>query len=197
MSATEELRARTRDLHDAIEKVVPLLDPALTSAGYREYLEQLLPFYQLVEKNLAAVPNLRAVVEDLDERWKTKLLAEDLKGPAGPFAVPIESSFVPKPRNVPEALGCLYVLEGSTLGAQILVRSVQGSLGAAVEGRTHFLASYGSAVGEKWRELCASLNAALTEPSDIEAAVAAARSTFTGLHDWLVWSSEQRATVTP
>ena len=195
MSAIQELKAGTRDLHESIEKVVPLLDPALTIEVYIAYLQQLFPFYQWVEQNLRCVPSLRATLEDLDERWRTGLLAIDLKGLRKACEFSLEPSLIPQPRNVPEALGCLYVLEGSTLGAQILVRAVSSRLGAAVDGRTNFLQSYGPALSEKWRGLCGVLNSALAEPNDLHAAVLAARSTFDNLRKWLVCGREQMKTM--
>jgi heme oxygenase len=186
MSPVQELKAGTEDLHQRIETVVPLMDPQLTVAEYMDYLERLWPFYRRIEACLGVVPGLRSAVRDLDERWKTGLLAMDLRGgSARPDASRTGDASIPHPRNVPEALGCLYVLEGSTLGAQILIRAIHNGLGDKVAGRTHFLECYGAQVGEKWRRLCAALNAELAEPNDLKVAVAAARSTFAGLHDWL------------
>jgi heme oxygenase len=195
MSAIQELKARTTDLHKRIETLVPLLDRDLTISGYTQYLQQLFPFYQQLERCLRSVTGLSSVVADLDERWKTDLLAADLGinlvGSGDLFEFALTSDFIPQPRNIPEALGCLYVLEGSTLGAQILIRAVRGSLGKAAEGKTHFLESYQSRTGEKWRRLCAILNAALVDPAELEITVASARSTFAGLYDWLLYSREQ------
>src|SRR5579862_5817070 len=153
MNVLQVLKTGTEDLHRAIETVVPLMDPRLTVAEYADYLERIFPFYDAVEGRLLCVPGLRAAISDLDERWKTKSLSADLNSlhvlPRGS----LNQSFVPELKTLPQALGCLYVLEGSTLGGQILVRAVRNALGPAVENKMRFLASYGTQVPQKWRGL--------------------------------------------
>ena len=73
-----------------------------------------------------------------------------------------------------EALGLLYVLEGSTLGGKVIRRQVEAS-GGDMAGLT-FLDPYGAQAGERWRSFLAVLDrAAGAEP---EGAVAGARAGF-------------------
>ncbi|HEY4089288.1 MAG TPA: biliverdin-producing heme oxygenase [Bryobacteraceae bacterium] len=181
-----ELKSRTAELHRDIEAVVPLMDPALTLERYAEYLAHLYPWYGAVEARLSAIAGLRAVAPDIDTRWKTEILARDLRALGRPAETDIDLSRVPDLRSIPQALGCLYVLEGSTLGAQILVRAVRSSLGAEVAGKTRFLAGYEENTALRWRRLCLSLSSFLTRADNQEIAVLTARATFSGLHEWLL-----------
>ncbi|HVW11270.1 MAG TPA: biliverdin-producing heme oxygenase [Bryobacteraceae bacterium] len=181
-----ELKRRTADLHRGIEAVVPLMAPALTLEQYAEYLGRLYPFYSAVEARLAAITGLRSAVPDLDARWKTEILARDLRALGKLPEDDMDLSLVPELHSVPQALGCLYVLEGSTLGAQILIRSVHGTLGREVEDKTGFLAGYGENTAFRWRQLSGCLVSYLTGANDRETAVIAARATFMDLHEWLV-----------
>lgn len=188
MNILQQLKTDTEDLHRGIETVVPLMDPHLTIAEYAGYLERIFPFYEAAEARLFCTPGLREAVSDLDERWKKNILAADLRALGVLPHGLMNESLVPQLKTVPEALGCLYVLEGSTLGGQILLRAVRNALGPDVEGKTQFLASYGPEVPQKWRDLCVSLNASLADPADRESAVRSARATFSGLHKWLMES---------
>jgi heme oxygenase len=181
-----ELKSRTADLHRGIEAAVPLMDPALTLERYADYLGHLYPWYSTVEARLTAIAGLRAVIQDLDARLKTEILARDLNALGRAAETGIDVSFIPDLRSIPQALGCLYVLEGSTLGAQILIRAVRNSLGAEVAGKTTFLAGYEENTALRWRQLRTSLSRFLTRAEDQETAVLAARATFSGLHEWLL-----------
>jgi heme oxygenase (biliverdin-IX-beta and delta-forming) len=79
--------------------------------------------------------------------------------------------------------GSLHVLEGSTLGGQVIAPRLERSLGFA-DGRGYtFFRSYGREVGAMWRGLGARL-LALPAPAG-EAAVGSAQLTFARLHGWL------------
>ena len=94
------------------------------------------------------------------------------------------------PLSRPAVLGCLYVIEGATLGGRELSRLLSPMLDAlglvAPEGRRFFLA-YGAAQGPMWRRFCDVLDtaAATIAPAGRRDMEAAARSTFLIMEDWL------------
>lgn len=75
-----------------------------------------------------------------------------------------------------EALGRMYVLEGSTLGGQVIRRAVEargdGMLGLS------FLDPYGPRTGERWRAFLAVLDAHAATPAATDAMIAGARDGF-------------------
>lgn len=184
MELLERLKQETSAQHAAVEDVVPLTDPRLDVEEYKGYLGALHPFYAHMEGALRKVPGLKGAVPDLDKRWKLPLLEKDLRelGQAVP-----QTGHVPIPiiDTQARAMGVLYVLEGSTLGGQILVRTVEARLGDQVRGATKFLAAYGPETGVMWRALGDSVRRTVQNADDQQAAIAAAKDTFAAFHAWL------------
>ena len=58
-----------------------------------------------------------------------------------------------------DAFGVLYVLEGATLGGQIIARRLQAALGVTASTGGRFFQSYGPDVGPNWRRFVAMLDA--------------------------------------
>ena len=83
------------------------------------------------------------------------------------------------------AVGGLYVLEGSTLGAQLLSRMLHDSLGCTAESGGRWLAAYGDETGPRWKRFQAWLNAVLTTPAEVDEAARAAVGTFERFSEWL------------
>ncbi|HEY3838485.1 MAG TPA: biliverdin-producing heme oxygenase [Bryobacteraceae bacterium] len=182
----EDLKRSTADRHRAIEAVVPLTSPSLTVACYADYLEHLLPFYLNIEARLKALPGLASAVIDIAERWKSESLVADLHslGRSGSSAANA-TCITPDIHTLPQAFGCLYVLEGSTLGGEILVRIVRKRLGEQVAGTTRFLDSYGPRIRSKWQCLCQAIESRVQQPADRDIAIRSAQATFDTLHRWL------------
>jgi heme oxygenase len=90
---------------------------------------------------------------DFQDRRRTARLAADLKvlGESPP-----PPCVTPDPRSVAEALGMLYVLEGSSLGARV-IRKQAAAQGQDMTGLS-FLDPYGEAVGERWKSFTAVLS---------------------------------------
>lgn len=188
-----QLAQGTRDLHARIERRVPLLDPDLRLDGYCTFLAAMLGFYEPFEDVLGAFPWERAGL-CFDRRRKAGLAVRDLQDLGyddHTLARIPRCRDLPRPVDLQEAAGCLYVLEGATLGGRVLTRSVSRSLGLSPASGCTFLACYGDAVGARWRAFAAALARVVPDTSARDAAisarvVAAARDTFATLERWLV-----------
>lgn len=126
----ERLRAETRLHHGAIETSLDLVSATLTLGAYRHTLVRFHGFYRPLEVDMQAVGVWTGCGFDMGARWKTALLKADLRslGVSEPalLAVCID---LPPHANLAAAFGCLYVLEGATLGGQIINRALEKSLG--------------------------------------------------------------------
>ena len=127
-----------------------------------------------------------AAREDLDfaeRRQKGRWLEEDL-AQLGIRSV----SELPQCRDLPnvetwaQAVGAMYVLEGSTLGGRHISAMLRTS--DIPVGAQRFFSSYGAEVGAMWRSFCAIGNQ-LSAPAEQEVAVANARATFASMQLWL------------
>lgn len=91
---------------------------------------------------------------------------------------------LPRLDTLAECFGCLYVLEGSTLGGQFIIRHVQQVLGVTVETGGRFFQGYGDKTGEMWHDFRSVMTRVVVASTDQDAAVTAAKETFQKLHRW-------------
>ena len=186
------LRHETRPEHAEVEAVVDLVSPHLTREVYRKRLEQFYGFYLPLEERLAErlAERPHAGEEwgrwglDLNARRKVPLLEADLRvlGTA-PDRLPRCADLPPLP-SLAAVFGCLYVLEGATLGGQVISRHVRGRLGIYPENGGRFFAGYGPEVGARWREFGGALERYAVAPHLQEAVIQSARATFVAFTDW-------------
>jgi heme oxygenase len=192
------LREGTRVHHARAEARMPLMDDALTLDGYRETLARLLGFYDPLEARLAGA-DWRRIGLDPERRRKSQLLVADLQAlgvaPARIAGLP-RCADLPDARSLAGALGCLYVVEGATLGGQLVRRHVAARLGLGPQEGCAFFTSYGAAVGPMWREYQDRL-AIVVEAGDAAAddVVHAARQTFDALTRWLDFTEPAAGTA--
>ncbi len=93
---------------------------------------------------------------------------------------------LPAVPNSSAGLGCLYVLEGATLGGQVVRRELLNRYGLGPGTGCSFFSSHRERAGEMWKEFCAALSAYADRNPGIEGpVVAAAAETFTRLDEWL------------
>ena len=84
-----------------------------------------------------------------------------------------------------EALGCAYVLEGATLGGQVITRHLRRELNVDYQQGAAFFASYGKEAGPMWQEFISFLNGyELTAREEI-ALIESACDTFMSFDEWL------------
>ena len=90
---------------------------------------------------------------------------------------------VPLLRDAFEALGSLYVMEGSTLGGQVIMRNVTLRLGFDDRFGCSYFAGHGANTGAMWRSFLARLDEAPT--AEAERIANGASATFERLAWWL------------
>jgi heme oxygenase (biliverdin-IX-beta and delta-forming) len=175
------LKAETRSHHERAERVVQLMSPGLSVEGYRQHLEALHALHAALES--AAARQLGAFERELRlaERWKLHLLREDLRALGHDEASLGRLPGIEPPPQVPgmpEALGTLYVLEGSTLGGQIILRHLLRHFEGKSVGRFAFFRAYGDAVGPMWKSFGEAVLRVCPEPSLAPRVVRGAQETF-------------------
>jgi len=146
--------------------------------------------YTPLENQLAEVFQRCAPAFDLEKRRKSALVVTDL----GMLGVNDENLHrlsqvpcLPLVTTLPRAYGCLYVLEGATLGGQIISRHVKNALGLDASNGAAFFNSYGNEIGRMWREFGDAVTAYAALHGDEDQIIAGARETFAA---FVVWFSE-------
>jgi len=183
------LRNRTRTLHQQIEQTVDLEKRLESVDAYKNLLARFYGYYDPLEPRLTAVSGYDSIGLDLEPRAKVRWLIEDLRAlgySEGPISQFPRCADLPAPNNLAQALGCLYVIEGSTLGGQVIRREVERRLGISPGSGATFFAGYGDETGRRWREFCVSCNSfGDMFPDACEEILAAACRSFTSLKNWI------------
>ncbi|MGY2258227.1 biliverdin-producing heme oxygenase [Pseudomonas sp. SDO55104_S430] len=183
----QDLRAGTAQLHIALEKRLPFFSDSLDIQAFHKLMQAYYGFYLPVENALrdsSAIP----VDFDLAPRLKAQTLRSDLQA-LGMSATMIDE--LPMCEQLPlidssaACLGVLYVLEGATLGGQILRREIASRLHLDAENGAAFLDIYGAATGRRWRDFIEYLGAQPMQASERDAVVTAAQTTFSCFEQWL------------
>ncbi|PAX08143.1 biliverdin-producing heme oxygenase [Sphingomonas lenta] len=171
----ERLRRETRDEHDAIELTLDWERRTATVGAYAGWLRRLHAFHGWWEPRAAELVDDPAFFEP---RRKLGLLAGDLER-IGAEPVAADAAGLALATRA-EALGSMYVLEGSTLGGKLIARRVRDVLGF----EPGYHDPYGARTGAMWRVFQARL-AADVEAHEEDEAVDAARRTFRHLRERL------------
>jgi heme oxygenase len=179
----ERLRLETHDLHQLMERELPIFTANFDLAAYRVLLERYAGFYAPVEARLTALRAMGLDVFD-ETRRKLPLIELDLNCLHSSGPVP-QCGTIPKLETVSQGIGCMYVLEGSTLGGQIISRHLKQSLNITPENGGAFFVSYGAALGKRWKEFREIVLADERSHSETDEIIAAARDTFQSFHNWL------------
>ena len=122
-------------------------------------------------------------------RRKVPWLVEDLRylgcDPAALDQIP-RCREIPATGQLSSALGCLYVLEGATLGGKVIRPHVEQRLGLGPGRGCTFFSSYGDEVGDMWQRFCRILcNFTAATPDVNDEIVDAAADTFTSFDRWV------------
>lgn len=182
-SATDlrfRLRQATRDAHLRLEAEVDF-DRRMTSLeAYRGFMEEFYRFVRPVEAALSSC-GLEELPIDCASRRKMGWIEADLKdlGHTNETLKELpEFSGAPPLANAIEALGALYVLEGSSLGRQVMLGKLSERLNIRPEWAGHFFNGYGKKTGAMWASFVAALNDAGKSERDAQTIENAALAAF-------------------
>lgn len=166
--AHRRLREATQSQHEALERRTDVIGRLLTPRGRREVVAGFHRLHAGLEDGIA-VWLAGDLALDFDARRRTVLLEADL-GVVGGRAQAVSDAPIANGRG--EALGQLYVLEGSALGGKVIRKAVLQQ-GGDLAGLS-FLDPYGDALAVRWRAFLAVVG----READIDPMVAGARAAF-------------------
>ncbi|KAA0989902.1 biliverdin-producing heme oxygenase [Dyadobacter aurulentus] len=186
-SFIKTLRKETAESHQNLEDnplSKALLDPDVTLADYQAYLSKLYGVTVVCEKQV--FPELASVLPDLSERYKAHLIEKDLLATgltdAQIQALPVHHFHFSR-RS--EAIGIMYVLEGSTLGGKIIYKHIHEKLGFTPESGAAYFWGYGTQTGTLWKSFVSILTQFAAENNDDPLVIESAKKTFTEINKWL------------
>jgi heme oxygenase len=145
-----ELQQRTAPHYRALEETAGIWAALSARYPHTNLLVHFFAIYSALETRLVLLEDLPHWLPDLSRRWKRATLESDLKLLGISNEDRFVCSIIPDIQTIASALGWLYVLEGSTLGGQIIAREVHTRLGFGPNSGCQFFSSYGSEVGAMW-----------------------------------------------
>lgn len=186
ISAGAALREATRTVHERLHGLpafAALAAGRLDRDRYVALLGRLLGFHAPTEAALATRLGQRLA----PETWqRTHLLRADL----ATFGVDDEQvarlARIERPTlpSDPVAMGCLYVVEGSTLGGRQLSRLLDNVLPSGGSAGRSFLQGGAQPGHIRWIALRAELDAMGADPDCLDEMIASAIATFTRFELW-------------
>jgi len=180
------LRRATRHWHVALENHLDLGGTHWTEQSYCRLLAKFWGLYSPLEAKLEKI-NWDASGLSLDERRKTGWLETDLAhfGLGNHSICDLERCRdLPRLDSLESGLGALYVMEGSTLGGQIVLKTLERLLSISPNSGGRYFASYGSEVGAMWRDYLAVLEEISLSTRATDQIVAGAIETFSAFDRW-------------
>ena len=178
------LRSGTADEHEDVERALNLLDPALGRGRLTDVLTRMHGFWLAAEAGLdawAARHPSDAHAVQWPARRRAHLFADDLRALGADH--PATAPALPLLTGTDQALGRLYVLEGSTLGGTFIDRHLAG-LPELSGVRIRAFSPYGGRTGAMWHGFRRVVRGRVREGGDPAAMLGSARDTFRALADW-------------
>ncbi len=174
------LREATGPIHRVTERMFALDRRTASLEAYRDLLRSLHGFYAPMERRLSSLRWPRGVSIDRHLR-KAVWLRQDLLVlgfdermvdglPECPDLPPLETAA--------QGFGALYVMEGATLGGQVILQALKNRLGLTPETGARFFSSYGAAIGAVWRDFVTLLDRQSGQGDEIEKSAAAVFRAF-------------------
>lgn len=172
-SRSRRLKAATHAVHDRLDKGLMAADLFSSRERFARFLRVQYRFHRDIDA-LYHKPELAALIPDLVARRRLDLIAEDLADLHAALPATGEAR-LGSDTPLAEALGWLYVAEGSNLGGTVLFKLASTKLGLGREFGARHLAAHPDGAARHWREFTAALDAvALSEAEEAQMMQAAA-----------------------
>jgi heme oxygenase len=188
------MKLATQDYHKRIEKT-PLLNKLIhRKADLADYKNLLLKYYGYIYPCEQEVCRLKTEGLSFDDRLKNKVLKHDLclLGLKPEHFTQLKYCCdLPTLNNEGQLLGYFYVMEGATLGGQILLPIIDNILGSSARKANLYFSGYGDHTRIKWQEFCDHLNKYSKNHGVVIDAIETAIATFTCFDKWLTMKTEE------
>lgn len=185
--ARASLRSATATAHERLHHMPAFGALQAGTIGHGAYvalLQRMFGFHRAVEERLSAGPSLGPLGVDIAARRRAVLLLDDLAclgaTPGPQQAVP----GLPVIDSPARGLGCLYVVEGSTLGGRMLAARLDHLLGPDNADGRRFLLGHGARHGAMWQAFCAALEQGGDTGVRRDEMAGAALATFAAFAAW-------------
>jgi heme oxygenase (biliverdin-IX-beta and delta-forming) len=182
----QRLRRETEDDHRAVEEMFPLMHEDLNVTQYTDCLLQMYGMVSAWEEcSHEAAPGW--MQPELVARRRKSMLELDLAW----FGVKNTDELLPvmpEMKDLNSLLGAMYVMEGSTLGGQLIARQLRRTLHLSEGKGDAYFVGHGDQTGPMWKEFCEVLKMRVTD-DETELVVLSAKAMFATYGSWMLGKS--------
>ncbi|RYZ42557.1 MAG: biliverdin-producing heme oxygenase [Sphingobacteriales bacterium] len=177
---SDELKQGTAVAHMDLErKMIPHLKKIGSKMDYVRLLNYLLRFYHPLEERLTPY------LDGYPLQSHAGNILNDIRDMDPGYREPAQwASHLPVIDSSAKALGVLYVLEGSTLGGQVITKMLTKQLEGTGVAAFRFYNPYDNDTMPQWKLFKERINQPLTS-SQQQAVIAGANETFNSLNRWI------------
>lgn len=180
----DKLKTATLNNHQQLEKALVTRMKAIRSThDYVQLLQLFYTYFGGLEEKIKSYITAD-VLADYDDRRKSAALAQDIQDLGGMPGAKASGSALPPITNTQQALGALYVIEGSTLGGKIISKMMAQQLGIANGRGLGFFNGYGDDTDAMWSSFKEVLNQPGRTEAETDEIVDAANNTFLKFKNW-------------
>ncbi len=183
------LKQETKPAHIETEKVlVKRLKEMRTKEAYAGVLKMFYGFVRPLEQQINSYIS-ELELADINERRKATRLQDDLIA-LGIDEKPDICKDLPTIHNTSHAFGALYVIEGSTLGGEIIVKMLKANSALEVpDAALSFFYGYKENNLQMWQKFQRSMEQHM-KPANVQQVIKAANETFRFLKNWMIYQHE-------
>lgn len=179
---SEHLRQSTRPTHQALDDKVMQAQPFQSIESYGKFLCVQHGIHRDVAP-LYAMPEVAAIIPNLSQRLRLQAVEKDAAdlNITLPLYSELPATSDATKIGIPEAMGWLYVIEGSNLGAAILLKLAKKMGLSETYGARH-MAAQDCGRAATWRSFKDGADATELNESERARAVVAAQTAFLRVH---------------
>lgn len=184
-----KIREKTMGYHDDFTSWANnILNGTISEEEYKYVLKTFYGFYYPLEQKITCLEEWQSMDFNIENRKKAPLLIKDMK------TLNISDSEIneiemcdqlPEIRNLAQALGCMYVVEGATLGGQIVAKKLNDIFKFDSNKGAAFFNSYGEELRPMWKSFGDLINNYSSENKIEDPIINAAHETYFKFNNWL------------
>lgn len=175
----DKLRISTKETHEALEQAMfPHIKNLREIVDYTKLLHLFYGYYKPLQDAVDTHIDL-SVFPEYAQLRKAEWILEDLAALGEPaIDIPIYH-FDFTISSHADALGALYVTEGSTLGGKVICKTIATNLGKTDFEGLKFFNGYGNDTGRRWKSFLSVLNN-YSDTKEENAIIRSANNVFVG-----------------
>lgn len=174
------LKEGTQTIHDELDQRVMQLNPFADKAHYQGFLRMQLRLHTAGEQ-VYHNQQINNLMPEIEQRSRLYAVLQDCVDLAIPVELQQHDQQVGKLFKIADpyaGLGWLYTIEGSTLGAAMLLKHVKNSLGLSETYGARHMAAHSDGRATHWREFKAILDSLTLNDLQRKQALDAAKQAF-------------------